>query len=58
MGEEQRPVYVNLASETDDPQVTVISSLCMACHEMVRVAVRGGRGWGEGRGHMKGESSG
>ena len=45
MGEDQRPVYVTLASETDDPQVTVISSLCMNCHEMVRTGR--GRGGGE-----------
>ncbi|KAK7083732.1 nucleolar zinc-finger protein [Halocaridina rubra] len=28
------PIYVNLASESDDPHVTVIDSLCMSCHEM------------------------
>lgn len=34
MGEKLQPIYVDLASEMDDPQVTVISSLCMLCHEM------------------------
>lgn len=47
MGEEIQPIYVDLASETDDPHVTVIPSLCMACHEMVSVmAERGRRGGG------------
>ncbi|XP_045106937.1 zinc finger protein ZPR1-like [Portunus trituberculatus] len=32
--EELQPLYVSLASEVDDPQVTVISSQCMNCHEM------------------------
>lgn len=38
MGEEVQPIYVDLASEIDDPKVTVISSLCMMCHEMVSVS--------------------
>ncbi|MPC78073.1 hypothetical protein E2C01_072548 [Portunus trituberculatus] len=33
--EELQPLYVSLASEVDDPQVTVISSQCMNCHEML-----------------------
>lgn len=32
--EELEPVYVSLASEVDDPQVTVLSSHCMVCHKM------------------------
>lgn len=27
------PIYVELASESDDPQVTVIESLCTSCHD-------------------------
>uniref|UniRef100_A0A0P4VRW4 Zinc finger ZPR1-type domain-containing protein n=1 Tax=Scylla olivacea TaxID=85551 RepID=A0A0P4VRW4_SCYOL len=32
--EELQPLYVDLASEVDDPQVTVISSHCMSCDKM------------------------
>lgn len=32
--EELQPLYVDLASEVDDPQVTVISSQCMSCDKM------------------------
>ncbi|KAK3849514.1 hypothetical protein Pcinc_043739, partial [Petrolisthes cinctipes] len=28
------PIYVDLASESDDPHVTVVPSLCMVCHNM------------------------
>ncbi|XP_071535861.1 zinc finger protein ZPR1 [Panulirus ornatus] len=31
MGEDVQPIYVDLASESDDPHVTVIDSLCLAC---------------------------
>lgn len=35
MGEDVQPIYMDLASESDDPHVTVIDSLCLACHKMV-----------------------
>ncbi|XP_068249665.1 zinc finger protein ZPR1 [Palaemon carinicauda] len=34
MGDTVKPIYVDLASESDDPHVTVIDSLCLTCHEM------------------------
>lgn len=34
MGEAGQPIYVDLASESDDPHVTVIESLCVSCQEM------------------------
>lgn len=34
-GEQVTPIYVDLASESDDPHVTEVPSLCMTCHEMV-----------------------
>ncbi|XP_066984816.1 zinc finger protein ZPR1 [Macrobrachium rosenbergii] len=34
MGDTIQPIYVDLASESDDPQVTEIDSLCLTCHEM------------------------
>lgn len=32
--EELQPIYVDLASESDDPHVTVVASLCMSCDKM------------------------
>lgn len=29
------PIYVNLASESDDPNVTQLESLCMRCRQKV-----------------------
>ncbi|XP_037802193.1 zinc finger protein ZPR1-like [Penaeus monodon] len=34
MGEGVEPIYVDLASESDDPHVTIIESLCLRCQEM------------------------
>ncbi|XP_045605260.1 zinc finger protein ZPR1 [Procambarus clarkii] len=34
MGEEVQPIYVDLASESDDPHVTIVDSLCMSCEKM------------------------